>query len=249
MGHFYSKDGKPQFTVIGKNGKERDSTIKDARENGWLPSVTTILQILDKPTINTWIQSQSILAALTLPRLPDESLDDFVLRVQMDSRKHSEDAKRFGTTIHACIESFLTSKPLPCDLIYDDKVKATWDNFRTFILDHNMVGNQCEVIKVNDKYCGTIDCLGKFLIYDSIIDFKTQGTKENKPVIFYPEWIYQLAAYSQLCNLQTAKHVSIVISSTDPKRVEYKIWEQDEVDRGLKIFNLACDLFYSIKNL
>ena len=249
MGHFYSKDIKPQFTILGKNGKERDTTIKDCREHGWLPSVTSILQIMDKPTINLWMQSQAILAACTLPRLPDETEDAFVIRVQTDARKHSEDAKRFGTCIHACIESFLTNKPLPCDLIYDDRIKNTWDNFRSFILEHGMVGNRCEVTMVNDRYAGTIDCLGKFLIYDAIIDFKTQNTKENKPVQYYPEHIYQLAAYSQLAGTLQHKHISIIISSSDPKRVEYKIWEQEEVDRGLEIFNLACQLFYKVKNL
>ena len=31
-GHWYDKDGNSQYTIVGANGKERNTTLRDARE-------------------------------------------------------------------------------------------------------------------------------------------------------------------------------------------------------------------------
>jgi hypothetical protein len=31
--HWYTRDGIPQYTIVGKNGKERNTTLRDAREH------------------------------------------------------------------------------------------------------------------------------------------------------------------------------------------------------------------------
>ena len=68
-GHFYSPNGDTAYRIVGKNGKERNTTVKDARELGLLPSVTTIIGCAAKPALDVWKQQQAILAALTLPRI------------------------------------------------------------------------------------------------------------------------------------------------------------------------------------
>ena len=60
-GHWYLPNGNPAYTVIGKNGKERNTTVKDAREQGLLPSVTTIIGCAAKPALDVWKQQQAIL--------------------------------------------------------------------------------------------------------------------------------------------------------------------------------------------
>ena len=72
-GHWYAADGSPAYRITGKNGKERNTTVADARKLNLLPSVTTILGIVAKPGLNTWLQTQVLLAALTLPRIVGES--------------------------------------------------------------------------------------------------------------------------------------------------------------------------------
>ena len=47
-GHWYTKDGVPAYTVIGKNGKERNTNLRDAREHSLVPSVTTIINVAAK---------------------------------------------------------------------------------------------------------------------------------------------------------------------------------------------------------
>ena len=54
-GHWYTKDGTPAYTTMGKTG-ERNTTLRDARKLGLLPSVTTIIGQLSKTGLNTWLQ-------------------------------------------------------------------------------------------------------------------------------------------------------------------------------------------------
>ena len=46
-GHWYTKDGAPAYTVEGKTGV-RNTTLRDARKLGLIPSVTTIISIMEK---------------------------------------------------------------------------------------------------------------------------------------------------------------------------------------------------------
>ena len=45
-GHWYTRGGEPAYTVTGKNGKERNTTLRDARTMNLVPSVTTVLKVL-----------------------------------------------------------------------------------------------------------------------------------------------------------------------------------------------------------
>ena len=50
-GHWYTRDGEPMYTIIGANGKERNTTLRDAKKEGFVPSVTTILGMVAKPSL------------------------------------------------------------------------------------------------------------------------------------------------------------------------------------------------------
>ena len=65
--HWYTRDGIPRYTVMGKNGKERNTTLRDARTENLVPSVTTVLTVMAKPALIQWLQKQVLMAALTLP--------------------------------------------------------------------------------------------------------------------------------------------------------------------------------------
>ena len=64
--HWYcAQTGAPRYTTTGKNGKERNTTLRDAKANpGTLvPSVSTINSQLSKAGLNTWFQTEAIKAA------------------------------------------------------------------------------------------------------------------------------------------------------------------------------------------
>ena len=85
--HWYDREGQPRYTLVGKNGRERGTTLRDAREFGFVPSVTSVLGIAAKPGLENWKIDQALLSALTLPRQEGESLDDFMRRAKQDAKE------------------------------------------------------------------------------------------------------------------------------------------------------------------
>ena len=104
--HWYTRDGEPMYTVEAAKGGQRATTLRDARKLSLVPSVTTILNVAAKPALNQWLQRQVLLAALTLPRRPDEPEDEWIARIMDDSKEQGRAAADLGTDIHASIQSF-----------------------------------------------------------------------------------------------------------------------------------------------
>lgn len=92
----------------GKDGETRKTTIRDARKEGALPSVTNILGVLHKEFLVAYKVNQAILASLTLPRIKDESDDAFAKRVVTDSKEHAASAARLGSRLHDVGAAVLT---------------------------------------------------------------------------------------------------------------------------------------------
>ncbi|NBW17597.1 MAG: hypothetical protein EBR82_57435, partial [Caulobacteraceae bacterium] len=110
-GHWYTRNGEPMYTVKGANGKERNTTLRDARKYDLVPSVTTIINVAAKPGLEAWKQQQLLLAALTLPRIDDESIDAYADRVLEDSKQQAQEARDLGTAIHAKVQSAFEGGP------------------------------------------------------------------------------------------------------------------------------------------
>lgn len=115
--HYYHPDGRPCYEVENKSkGGMRKTNLNDARRLGLLPSVTTILSVLDKPGLTAWKIEQAVLAAMTTPRLPGEQLDAFVERVLHTERvqdQESQAARDRGTEIHNALEAYFTGREVP----------------------------------------------------------------------------------------------------------------------------------------
>jgi hypothetical protein len=110
--HWYTRDGVPQYTVPSKkDGSPRATTLRDARTMNLVPSVTTVLNVAAKPALLAWLQQQVLLAALTLPRRPDEPEKEYIDRIINDSKEQGRSAADAGTDIHASIQGFYENKP------------------------------------------------------------------------------------------------------------------------------------------
>lgn len=111
-GHFYWPDGRPAYSLIGANGKERNTTLRDARKLGLYPSVTGIIRLAAAPALEKWRRNQLLLAALTLPRMPDETETAWLARVETDSQEEGRKAADRGTAIHGAIERHFLGLPV-----------------------------------------------------------------------------------------------------------------------------------------
>ncbi len=103
-GHWYTQEGEPMYTIIGVNGKERNTTLRDAKQLGLVPSVTTIIGMIAKPSLENWKIEQALKSAITLKRLEEESFNAFLYRCKKDAKSIGLNAAKEGTKIHAMIE-------------------------------------------------------------------------------------------------------------------------------------------------
>ena len=205
-GHWYAKDGTPAYTLIGKNGKERNTTLRDARKLGLAPSVTAIIKQLAAPQLERWKQNQIMMAALTLPPIEGESLKDFESRVWADSNEQSIVARDRGTEIHGYIESHFkdsstdTSEAKP----YIEAVeKALY------------VGFGKQKWNAEKSFCSPLGFGGKIDLHslDAIVDYKTKDLikMDMKKSMTYDENILQLSAYRRGLNNPQAKIANLYI--------------------------------------
>lgn len=109
-GHWYSRDGVLVETVMGARGQDVRPDIRHARKLGLAPGCTTIIKLQDREALTQWRERQVLMAALTLPRLPDETDESFVDRVLADAKEQAINAAAKGTEIHARIEREINSE-------------------------------------------------------------------------------------------------------------------------------------------
>src|SRR4030042_552810 len=231
--HCYPQEGNPGHTVIGKNGKEKNTTIREARELNLVPSVTSILGILAKPHLTAWLQEQAILSALTLPRQEGETEDVFAKRVVEDMSAQSRNAMDLGSTIHRYIaDPFVSLDP--------DIASRGLTLTEPLLPSRTKMRGAFEVPFSADTFGGCIDFVGFFEGEKIIIDFKTQNAKNGK-IVYWDDWLYQLCGY-RLSQKENFKIANIVISTTSPQ-VDIKVWSEEEVAKGERIFLSCLDIF------
>ena len=270
--HWYLRDGRPFHEIAKKDGSgNRPVTLADARKVLAFPSVTNVLGVLAKPTLEAWKIEQGILSALTLPRQPDEDLGAFAKRVVSDMGEQVEKAADFGSAIHAACEVYALNKQLPDDV----RLLAFLDDWiRWFDQNVERVAS-IEQVFVNHEhgYAGRVDmvallkgdsfCDGATSPFWAVVDFKTQKVKrsakgEPKPA-FYETWPLQLAGYRQAILASGAKNVtgmlSVVIDSAQPGPVHVKTWTPSggapcgvrNEDGYFESFRAALDLWRYVK--
>ena len=233
-GHWYTADGQPSYTRIAKNGNVRATTLRDAKKEGLLPSVTTIINVLAKPGLDRWKQEQVLLASLTLPRLENEPEADWLKRVTEDSRATGRDAMDRGTAMHNVLEAYFTQVYLP---EYPHYTRRTEEALRNHFGDQFW---ECEQSFAHELgYAGKCDLSSKEGI---VVDFKTKESLENAAV--YDEHILQLIAYAYGLKMPTARCAIVFVSETETQVHEI---DQEDLQRGWKMFQCLLT-YFRIKN-
>jgi len=235
-GHWYLPNGSPAYRVVGKNGKERNTTVKDAREHGLLPSVTTIIGCASKPALDVWKQQQAILAALTLPRLEGESEEDWLSRVVSDSKETAKQAAERGTQIHGVIEAFYEGIYIPELPPYVRAVESA-------INEH--FGSQLWISEKSFAYGGfggKCDLVAKS---GFVVDFKTTEKDLDKLDYFFDHQM-QLAAYRQGFEMPKARCAIVYVNALQNKAKLVEI-PDDDLRIGWECFTHLL-AFYRAKN-
>jgi hypothetical protein len=247
-GHWYDRDGTPRYTITGKNGKERATTLRDARTEGLVPSVTTILRMEAAPALERWKINQACLACMTLPRLPDESDDAFMARALRDSQEQARKAAERGTYLHGLLEDSVRSGRLPfkasaADAAIIEPVLAwltvnfsgfTWSAERSF---------------GTDRYGGKLDLYGENAESAVILDYKFKAGIEAGKRLAYDNHSTQMAAYAYGLERPKARCINLFIDSETAGVLVPHEWGEKEVLDGWKAFSCLLDLWYVRKGL
>jgi hypothetical protein len=229
QGHWYDAQGNPRYTIVGKNGKERNTTLRDAREHGFLPSVTSIIRQAAAPGLEMWKQKQVLLAALTLPRIDGEPEDAYLDRIIRDSQEQGRKAAERGTQIHAAIQGHYEGQSVSAEMwpyVKGAKEKLEeygemWQCEQSFA--HPLgFGGKSDLCSLNLPLVGDI----KTKEFDAVDDKK----------LAWDDHAIQLAAYREGLGIPTAMCFNLFVSTTVPGLCHIHIWSEEEIQRGWKMF-------------
>lgn len=229
--HWYTKEGEPQYTVIGKNGKERNATLRDARTMNLCPSVTTILKVAAAPALENWKIDQALLSALTLPREDGESLDSFMARAKQDAKDQVIQAAQKGTDIHTSIESgFLGALEGDYPEAYHNvgKLLTSLYGRLTWVPEASFSSPM--------GYGGKVD-LHSLDHGGIVVDFKSKDNISGKDPakLVYDEHGMQLAAYAHGLGFHTYTMVSVFVDRKTLEALAYE-WPCETRSKYLSMF-------------
>lgn len=230
-GRWYLPDGTPYATVKGANGKERAVTLRDARKVGALPSVTTVIRLMDAPGLTRWLVQTAIESALTLPRIEGETSDAFLIRVEADRKAQADAARNRGIEIHGAIERHYRNElgesswsPWIVEAVGEINTVCgvqTWKPERSFADPRGYGGK-------TDLHSG-----------EWVLDFKT--IDKDVPKTLFDEHICQLAAYREGLNIPGARAGILYVQRERPaaKLIEASAFD---LDRGWEMFQALLAL-------
>jgi hypothetical protein len=234
-GHWYHRDGSPAYTYINKKGEEKNTTLRQARKEGLLPSVTTIIRCAAAPGLENWKAQQVLMAALTTDRKPDETEQQYIDRIIADANEQAKKAREKGTLIHAFVQSGFEGVPLESEAYrYYLSAKNTLENELNADIQWT-----CEKSFATERYGGKADIHSP----NYLIDFKTT----DKPVDglkLWDEHNLQLAAYREGLGISGAVCGILYINSNTAES-KLIIADEKELNKGLRCFMALVDYYYN----
>jgi hypothetical protein len=246
--HWYGLDGKPCHTLPNKDGDgQRNTTLRDARKLGLLPSVTNIIGLLDKPQLTKWKMREAAKAAIAVPPPQgEEPLDRFADRAIEHAMSQVSEAADLGSKIHGAIENIIrgSADVAPDDIQPFVRPVVAWMREKGIRVTHS------EIVLVNPVhgYAGRVDALFTWGPVDApnmgILDFKTTRTKPDQKVEAYDEHVMQLAAYAATHYgaeyLDRVLAANLFISSTEPGRMEVVKHDKARLVEAYHAFTQMC---------
>lgn len=228
-GHWYAANGDAAYTIKGRDGSDRPTTLRDARKLMLWPSVTTIIAAGARPALERWKAEQLMLAALTLPRKDGEAEADWIARVRLDSQEQARAAAERGTAIHGAIE-----RDFRRDLPSADYAE-------------HVLGVRAAIVKACGRqdwqpersFCHPSGYGGKCDLHSRewVIDFKTKEFTDEADPRLFDEHPMQLAAYRRGLRIPDARCAIVFVSTTKPGLVAWREITENDLVRGLAMFD------------
>lgn len=240
MGHWYQLNGDSCHTVIGKNGKERGTTLADARKLNLVASVTNIMDIQSKPALINWIQNQVLEAAMASPYAVGIDRDTWKKNIINKSREIGEKAAKRGNEIHDSMEAYFKEGT------YDYNEDYTREAINLILKEFpNYFWIAEASFAHKDGFGGRVDLHGYNSAGDTvIIDFKTKDKTDVKDMSQFDDHCIQLAAYQVGLGLpENTRRFNLFISINPETPGLCRLVECEKFDKYKKIFYALLNLW------
>lgn len=238
-GHYYSPNGVPVYELIGRNGEARQVTVRDARQLGLVPSVTTIYRVVAKPALERWQLRQMLLAGMRVPRADGESDEMYAERVATAAFDEVRQASQRGTLLHEAIEKWLVSGQQ--DETYGDLLERIHGKL-VDELHVDLGSGRPEQTFAFCGYGGRVDW-HRTAGHPMLLDFKSKRRIESYDKLVYDEHLVQCAAYAAGIGLPIDAIVANVFVGVEDGQVAVVRHSPESLLRGWKLFCAAFDLW------
>lgn len=246
--HYYTRAGQPRHEVPRADGNGmKPTTLREARIYNLVPSVTSILGIVDKPFLRAWKANQYLEVALEYAQQGAFSSDTLEHVIEHTESRMAE-ARDRGSEYHHDLEQ-IASAISDCEVIDTESLTIPLATVQAFVQWYQRFELHARLIEYPfacaGGYGGCIDWVGLSRLGDgpgawfTVCDWKTQGTKQNTDFRTYPEWACQLAAYAYGIGRPDALLVNLCLSTTEPGRIEHFVWPQADNEMYYQAFQDA----------
>jgi hypothetical protein len=210
--------------------------------------VTTVLKVSAKPGLEVWKNEQMLLAALTLPRKPEETEKDFIARIVADSKETGKQAAEVGTRIHESIEAWIEGvRPVEHEEIAKAFEESIFNHFKTHPMQPWLTerafaspmgfGGKVDLFCKADEHAPT----------GIVLDAKSKDFGPDDKVEAYDEHLMQLSAYRHGLGLPHARCANVFCSRTHHGLIKVVEWSEEDLTKGWEMFQ-ALLRFWQLKN-
>lgn len=222
--HFYCSDGT---CIEGLRAARKLDPLP-------LPSPTTVLSLLMSPGLVYYFKRQMFEAAVTTPRLPGQSDDEFWDACCAFADEHGKAARDRGGELHDLIQQFhMAVKHGAPPPVVPTQLAPQYGTYVDWFSDNVDRILAVEEVVIGDGYAGRVDAVLR--LKDgrvTVADPKTQDISKRGKFNHYTSWALQLGAYADAWRRSPEGQnvdvlMSICISSTEPSVLEAHEWERE----------------------
>ncbi len=199
-------------------------TVYRNAQGNEVPSVTTILQILNKPSLQKWANIMGFQRRNT-----DEIL---------------KESARIGTMVHGALHAYLMNSLYVFIGHLGDKLRLVQflDGFITWSHGHTIEPIFMEEQIISDRYAGTCDFYGMIDGKHTIMDFKTSKQ-------YYITMFLQLAAYCRILEEQGKQVDQVCIVLVHEGKSKSRFITRNELQPYIETFEKLVALFHDYFDL
>jgi ATP-dependent exoDNAse (exonuclease V) beta subunit len=241
-----TSSGQHWYTLTGeachRQPDGKNTTVKHARKQNLVPSVSGILGMIEKPHLSKWKCDQMVRKCIKHPHNEGESERDYINRIHGYTKIDMHKILDFGNRVHKAIEE------VNLGTFDESKDPEIWPWIETYVRwTHDRVLRviAVEKIVVSNRwgFGGTVDLIAEVrgIRGKVIIDYKTQEYAGKKPD-FRDSYLHQLAAYRKTMR-PNPLCISLVINRSEPLPIAEKIWLPSQLQRGWRLFQAANALW------